>query len=155
MNWTTFVVFAALFSFVTWLVFAAARWRGGNLDQLDEWGLGGRRFLLTYAVQLQLLGGVWIIQTLPAVLGALYTRFFKGWTLLTGWATGMAAATVMAGQLNFTTPIYPLTVGGFTFPCYIALPSLLLNVAVAAVLSVAIKFFFAVPSPSAVAKPLG
>jgi solute:Na+ symporter, SSS family len=31
---------------------------------------------LPYAVQLQLLGGVWIIQTLPAVMLALYIRFF-------------------------------------------------------------------------------
>lgn len=29
---------------------------------------------LTYAIQLQLLGGIWIIQTLPAIVLGLYTR---------------------------------------------------------------------------------
>ena len=37
-------VFAALFLFVTVLGFFAARWRRGDLSQLHEWGLGGRRF---------------------------------------------------------------------------------------------------------------
>src|SRR5437588_4745275 len=43
-NWTALVVFLALFGFITWLGFAAAHWRKGDLDQLHEWGLGGRRF---------------------------------------------------------------------------------------------------------------
>jgi solute:Na+ symporter, SSS family len=96
---------------------------------------------LTYAVQLQLLGGVWIIQTLPAVLAALYTRFFHGWTLLAGWIAGVAVATWMAAQLGFATAIYPITFGGFIFPCYIALPSVLLNIVVSAVLSLAVRLF--------------
>ncbi|MEO8801584.1 MAG: sodium:solute symporter, partial [Polyangiaceae bacterium] len=37
-------VFIALFVLVTVLGFVAARWRAGDLNQLDEWGLGGRRF---------------------------------------------------------------------------------------------------------------
>src|ERR687895_2876521 len=37
-------VFCALFLLVTVLGFVAARWKRGDLDQLDEWGLGGRRF---------------------------------------------------------------------------------------------------------------
>jgi solute:Na+ symporter, SSS family len=101
---------------------------------------------LTYAIQLQLLGGVWIIQTLPAVLSALYSRFFNGWALLAGWAAGMVAATWMAAQLNFTTAIYPFVVSDFTFPCYIALPSLLLNIAVSAVLSLAARLLRGVNS---------
>ena len=43
-NWIALCVFVLLFGFVTWLGFAAARWRKGDLDQLHEWGLGGRRF---------------------------------------------------------------------------------------------------------------
>src|SRR5438067_4236363 len=38
------VVFCVLFGFVTILGFVAARWRRGNLRELNEWGLGGRRF---------------------------------------------------------------------------------------------------------------
>jgi len=37
-------VFCALFGLVTVLGFVAARWKRGDLDKLDEWGLGGRRF---------------------------------------------------------------------------------------------------------------
>src|SRR4051794_19222143 len=43
-NWVALIVFVALFGFITWLGFAAAHWRKGDLDQLHEWGLGGRRF---------------------------------------------------------------------------------------------------------------
>src|SRR5690242_484377 len=44
MNTTAVTIFVALFALVTVLGFVAARWRQGNLDQLHEWGLGGRRF---------------------------------------------------------------------------------------------------------------
>src|SRR4051812_24234155 len=43
-NWVAFIVFVLLFGFITWLGFAAANWRKGDLDQLHKWGLGGRRF---------------------------------------------------------------------------------------------------------------
>src|SRR5450631_2223150 len=44
MNWTAIIVFVLLFGSVTILGFLAANWRRGDLDQLHEWGLGGRRF---------------------------------------------------------------------------------------------------------------
>src|SRR5437660_10749097 len=44
MHWIAAAVFAALFLLVTVLGFVAARWRRGDLDRLDEWGLAGRRF---------------------------------------------------------------------------------------------------------------
>jgi SSS family solute:Na+ symporter len=43
MNWVAIVVFVLLFGGVTVLGFLAARWRRGDLDQLNEWGLAGRR----------------------------------------------------------------------------------------------------------------
>src|SRR5215469_3816185 len=43
-NGPALIVFVVLFGFITWLGFAAARWRKGDLDLLHEWGLGGRRF---------------------------------------------------------------------------------------------------------------
>jgi SSS family solute:Na+ symporter len=44
-RWTELVVFTLLFAIVTGLGFYAARWKGGAaLDQLNEWGLGGRKF---------------------------------------------------------------------------------------------------------------
>ena len=50
----------------------------------------------TYALDLQLLGGVWILQTFPAIVIGLYTRFFHRWALLAGWAAGMLYGTVVA-----------------------------------------------------------
>src|SRR6201989_1674814 len=49
-----------------------------------------------YAIQLQLLGGIWIIQTLPAVMLGVYTRWFNDWALFVGWAAGTLAGTAMA-----------------------------------------------------------
>src|SRR5487761_2770557 len=43
-NVTALVIFIALFALVTILGFVAANWRRGDLSQLHEWGLGGRRF---------------------------------------------------------------------------------------------------------------
>ena len=41
-----------------------------------------------FAIYLQLLGGILIIQTLPSVLLGVYTRWFNDWALLVGWAVG-------------------------------------------------------------------
>src|SRR5271165_1185613 len=43
-NWVASTIFVLLFGLITWLGFAAAHWRKGDLDLLHEWGLGGRRF---------------------------------------------------------------------------------------------------------------
>src|SRR6266403_119754 len=43
-NWVALTIFVLLFAFITWLGFAAAHWRKGDLNLLHEWGLGGRRF---------------------------------------------------------------------------------------------------------------
>jgi hypothetical protein len=40
LNWVATAVFVALFGFITWLGFAAAHRRRGDLDLLHEWGLG-------------------------------------------------------------------------------------------------------------------
>jgi solute:Na+ symporter, SSS family len=89
---------------------------------------------LQYAIQLQLLGGIWIIQTLPAVMIGLYTRWFNSWALLIGWAAGTFAGTYMAVAVNFAAA-YPLAIAGWTFPGYTALYTLILNLAIAIVLT--------------------
>jgi SSS family solute:Na+ symporter len=93
---------------------------------------------LQFALWLQLLGGIWIIQTLPAVILGLYTRLLNGWALLLGWVAGFALGTWMFAAANFA-PVYPLKILGTTVPCYIALASLLANIVVAAVLSVVLN----------------
>ena len=87
-----------------------------------------------YAIQLQLLGGIWIIQTLPAVMLGVYTRWFNDWALLVGWAIGTVAGTWMVVAANLT-PTYPLAFGGYTFPGYTAFYTVILNLAVAVVLT--------------------
>ena len=42
-----------------------------------------------FALDLQLLGGVWMIQIFPALVLGLFTRWFSGSALLIGWAVGM------------------------------------------------------------------
>jgi solute:Na+ symporter, SSS family len=41
----------------------------------------------TFSINLQLLGGIWILQTFPAIVIGLYTRWFHQWALVIGWAT--------------------------------------------------------------------
>jgi SSS family solute:Na+ symporter len=87
-----------------------------------------------YAINLQLLGGVWIIQTLPAIVVGLYSRWMHRWALLIGWAVGMISGTAMAISQNFTS-IYPLQIGGTTIPGYAAFYSFVLNLVVCVVLT--------------------
>jgi SSS family solute:Na+ symporter len=89
----------------------------------------------TYAIQLQLLGGIWIIQLLPAILLGLFTRSFKGSALLVGWAVGTAIGTYMAATQGFTSSIYPLELFGIVVPGYAALYSVIVNLLLAAALS--------------------
>ena len=96
---------------------------------------------LPYALQLQLLGGVWIIQVLPSVLLGAYLRRLNGWALLIGWAVGTGLATAMAASLGFKGAIYPLHIFGVTVPCFIAVSSLAVNLVVSLVLSLAFDPF--------------
>jgi SSS family solute:Na+ symporter len=87
-----------------------------------------------YAIQLQLLGGIWIIQTLPAVMLGAYTRWFDDWALLLGWIAGIVSGTWMTAAVHLT-PTYPLAFGGTTYPGYTALYTVVLNLAIAVVLT--------------------
>ena len=42
----------------------------------------------TFSINLQLLGGIWILQTFPAVVISLYTRWFHRFALIIGWVVG-------------------------------------------------------------------
>ena len=56
--------------------------------------VGALIFVLTLdkqnALNFQLLGGIWILQTLPSIVFGLFTRWFHRWALLAGWAVGHA-----------------------------------------------------------------
>jgi solute:Na+ symporter, SSS family len=116
-------------------------------SQLAKWvslvvKVGALVFILKvptkYAIELQLLGGIWIIQTLPALVIGAYTRWFNDWALLVGWAVGTWAGTAMAISQDLK-PAYPLKLGGYTLTGYTAFYTLLLNLAIAAVLTLVLN----------------
>jgi len=97
----------------------------------------------TFSINLQLLGGIWILQTFPAVVIGLYTRWFHRAALIFGWLAGMAYGTIEAyrtsggGQAHFGASASVV----FGHTTYIAITALILNLAVSAVLSVVFKGF--------------
>jgi solute:Na+ symporter, SSS family len=88
-----------------------------------------------YAIQLQLLGGIWIIQLLPPIVLGLYARSFNPTALLLGWIAGTAIGTYMAAAQGFTSSVYPLALFGVTIPGYAALYSVVINFLVAALMT--------------------
>jgi solute:Na+ symporter, SSS family len=97
----------------------------------------------TFSINLQLLGGIWILQTFPSVVVGLYTRWFHRIALIAGWAAGMAYGTIEAyrttggGQAHFGASAAPV----FGHTTYIAITALILNLAVSAVLTVVFRRF--------------
>jgi SSS family solute:Na+ symporter len=108
--------------------------------------LGALIFVLAlspkFSINLQLLGGVWILQTFPAIVVGLYTRWFHRWALVTGWAVAMMYGTITA--YNTPAPGVPGSHFGastanvpiFNHTVYIALTALVINLVVAAALTV-------------------
>ncbi|MFL6427356.1 MAG: monocarboxylate uptake permease MctP [Acidobacteriaceae bacterium] len=88
-----------------------------------------------YAIELQLLGGIWIVQMVPAILCGLFTRWFSGTALLWGWASGMVVGTAMVISMGMKTSVFPLHLSGHTFAVYAALPAAVINLAVTALTS--------------------
>jgi len=85
-----------------------------------------------FAIDLQLLGGVWMMQIFPAIGFGLYTRRMSGWGLLAGWAVGITVGTYLSYTPNAWVPVSPLWTG---FAAYNGLTALLLNTVVAVVVS--------------------
>jgi SSS family solute:Na+ symporter len=109
--------------------------------------LGALIFVLalskSFAINLQLLGGLWILQTFPAIVVGLYTRWFHRWALLAGWAAAMVYGTWVAYdqaspvQKHFGSPLakFPFT----DTLVYIACTAFIVNVLVAVVLTVVLR----------------
>ncbi|MFP3461599.1 sodium:solute symporter [Arthrobacter globiformis] len=96
------------------------------------------------AINMQLLGGIWILQTFPAVVAGLYTRWFDRWALLAGWAVGIAFGT--ASAYNVINPVTHAHFGGSIAPVpgtdftvYIAVSAFVLNLLVAVVLTLVLR----------------
>ncbi|WP_404381136.1 sodium:solute symporter [Knoellia locipacati] len=96
------------------------------------------------AINFQLLGGIWILQTFPAIVFGLYTRWFHRWALLAGWAVGMVYGTYAA--YNVVNPVTGAHFGGSLANIpgiaqmgYIALTAFVINLVVAGLLSLALN----------------
>ncbi len=92
------------------------------------------------AINFQLLGGIWILQTFPSVVFSLFTRWFHRWALLAGWAVAMVYGTVEAYQV--VNPVTGKHFGGSLALMpgieqlgYIAMTAFTLNVVISVVLS--------------------
>jgi SSS family solute:Na+ symporter len=88
-----------------------------------------------YAINLQLLGGIWILQTLPALIFGLFTRWFHHRALLVGWACGMVTGTWMAYSLSFKGAVFSFMLGDMKLTSYAGLWALAVNLVVSAVLT--------------------
>lgn len=90
---------------------------------------------LQYAINLQLLGGIWILQTLPAIILGLFTRWLHHRALLAGWLVGMIAGTLMTAVSGFKSPVYTFYVGGTAIAAYAGIFALLFNIIVSVILT--------------------
>ena len=91
LQWPELIIFTILFLLVTVLGFMASRWkRGGALDHLDEWGLGGRKF------------GSWVTWFLLG--GDLYTAY----TFVAVPALVFSAGALGFYALPYTIVVYPI-----------------------------------------------
>ena len=91
-----------------------------------------------YAIDLQLLGGVWILQIFPAIVFGLYRTPLQAPGLLAGWLSGMTAGTWMAEAMRLK-PVFPFQLGGQTYTIYIGLIALSVNLVVSFAASLALK----------------
>ncbi|MGW2918554.1 monocarboxylate uptake permease MctP [Streptomyces angustmyceticus] len=97
----------------------------------------------TVAINFQLLGGIWILQTMPSLVGGLFTRWFHRWALLTGWAVGMLYGTLAAYGVASPTQKHfggsSKEIPGIGEIGYIGLTAFVLNVVVTVILTFALK----------------
>ncbi|HEX4817986.1 MAG TPA: sodium:solute symporter [Nonomuraea sp.] len=102
-----------------------------------------------FSIDLQLIGGVIILQTLPAVALGLYTRWFHKAGLMAGWTAGMVAGMWMLylipnpanGKAHFGGSAFALSNFGFDtkMTIYVGFVALFVNLVVAALGTVVLR----------------
>jgi SSS family solute:Na+ symporter len=109
-----------------------------------------------FSIDLQLIGGVIILQTLPAVAVALYTRWLHRWALIAGWLVGLSYGLYLlyqipnpaAKRLHFGGSALTLdrlsVFGWHLFPgsrvqIYVGFVALVVNLVVTVIASVALR----------------
>ncbi|GLY14377.1 solute:Na+ symporter, SSS family protein [Kineosporia sp. NBRC 101677] len=102
-----------------------------------------------FAIDLQLIGGVLILQTLPAVAIGVYTRWFHPWALSSGLVAGLAVGIGMLYQIpnpnngkeHFGGSAYRLSLAGFDTEkqIYVGFVAVAANLVVAALLTLVLR----------------
>jgi solute:Na+ symporter, SSS family len=90
-----------------------------------------------FALDLQLLGGLWILQTFPALVFGLYLEWFQAPSLLAGWAVGLFGGTALAWA-DGLKPVHAVHLGSTTFSLYVGLLALVVNILIAVVVNLAL-----------------
>jgi SSS family solute:Na+ symporter len=92
----------------------------------------------TFSINLQLLGGVWILQIAPMLVGGLFTRWFDRWALLAGWLAGMLFGTIAAYKSATPTTSHWASSSDIEFghTVYIGLSAVILNLVIAVILTI-------------------
>jgi len=95
----------------------------------------------TFSINLQLLGGVWILQLFVMLVGGLFTRWFHRWALLIAWAAGMVFGTVAAYKVSSPTESHWANSSDIVFghSVYIGFTALVINVVLSVVLTLVFK----------------
>ena len=118
--------------------------------QMSQWAslvvkLGALLFAIslpkTFSINLQLLGGIWILQLAPMVIGGLFTRWFHRWALLTGWFAGEIYGTIAAYNVSSSTASHWAGSSDIVFghSIYIGLTAVIINLVVVVVLTLILK----------------
>jgi SSS family solute:Na+ symporter len=91
----------------------------------------------TFAINLQLLGGVWILQVFPMLVAGLFTRWFDRYALLLGWLAGMVFGTLAAYKSASPTVSHWASSSDIELghSVYIGFSALLINVVIAVILT--------------------
>jgi SSS family solute:Na+ symporter len=84
----------------------------------------------TYAISLQLLGGILIVQILPAVFFGLYTKSLQKIPLIIGLAVGIVSGILMVEMANNFGPLTSSLLKTAFGPLYIAVISLGINLVI-------------------------
>ncbi|MFH0131942.1 monocarboxylate uptake permease MctP [Variovorax sp. VaC1] len=104
--------------------------------------LGALVFILflptQFALDLQLLGGLWILQTFPSVVFGLFFGWFRAPALLTGWAVGLVGGSWLAFS-DGIKPVHTFVIGDGSYTLYTGLAALVLNIVVAVVVQLVVK----------------
>jgi solute:Na+ symporter, SSS family len=95
----------------------------------------------TFAINLQLLGGVWILQMAPMLIGGLFTRWFDRYALLVGWLAGMVFGTIAAYKSASPTVSHWASSSDIELghTVYIGLTAVIINLVIAVILTVVFR----------------